>query len=126
MLTQPEREAVADGAARLPYATNDIVFRKGESADSLYILARGSVRIMDEDASGHRMALAELTAPDYFGEMGLLTGQPRGATVVAKRGRALLRLEQVGVRRGPEGAAGDRRCARAGARATGRPRTTPR
>jgi small-conductance mechanosensitive channel/CRP-like cAMP-binding protein len=83
VLTQGEREAVADGLRRLPYATNDIVFRKGESADSLYILARGCVRIMDEDASGRRMPLAELSAPDYFGEMGLLTGQPRGATVMA-------------------------------------------
>lgn len=82
-LTQPEREAVAAGLRRLPYATNDIVFRKGESADSLYILARGRVRIVDEDGSGRRMALAELSAPDYFGEMGLLTGQPRRATVVA-------------------------------------------
>ncbi len=83
VLTQPEREAVADGLRRLPYATNDIVFRKGESADSLYILARGRVRIMDEDASGRRMSLAELSAPNHFGEMGLLTGQPRGATVMA-------------------------------------------
>jgi small-conductance mechanosensitive channel/CRP-like cAMP-binding protein len=82
-LTQPEREAVADGLRRLPYATNDLVFRKGEEADSLYILARGRVRIMDEDANGRRMALAELSAPNYFGEMGLLTGQPRGATVMA-------------------------------------------
>jgi small-conductance mechanosensitive channel/CRP-like cAMP-binding protein len=92
VLTQPEREAVAAGLRRLPYATNDILFRKGESADSLYILARGCVRIMDEDASGRRMALAELSAPNYFGEMGLLTGQPRGATVVAKEDVLCYRL----------------------------------
>ena len=83
VLTQSERDAVAAGLRRLPYATNEIVFRKGESADSLCILARGHVRIMDEDAGGRRMPLAELSAPDYFGEMGLLTGQPRSATVVA-------------------------------------------
>ena len=59
------------------------MFRKGESADSLYVLQKGSVREMDEDSTGKRTALAELHAPDYFGEMGLLTGQPRGATVVA-------------------------------------------
>ena len=93
-LTQAEREAVAAGLRRLPYATNDVVFRKGESADSLYILARGGVRVMDEDESGGRMALAELTAPDYFGEMGLLAGQPRGATVIATEDVLCYRLSK--------------------------------
>jgi len=83
VLTQAERDTVAAGLHKLPYASNDIVFRKGESADSLCILARGHVRIMDEDARGRRMPLAELAAPDYFGEMGLLTGQPRRATIIA-------------------------------------------
>ena len=83
VLTDAEREEVARGLRRMPYASGDIVFRKGESADSLYILQRGTVRVMDEDDTGRRTPLAELHAPDYFGEMGLLTGQPRGATVVA-------------------------------------------
>ena len=93
-LTPSEREAVAAGLRRLPYATNDVVFRKGESADSLYILARGRVRVMDEDDSGRRMALAELSAPDHFGEMGLLTGQPRGATVMATEDVLCYRLSK--------------------------------
>ena len=93
-LTDPEREAVASGLRRLPYARGDIVFRKGESADSLYILARGSVRIMDEDPAGGRTPLAELVAPDHFGEMGLLTGQPRGATVVAGENALCYRLSK--------------------------------
>jgi len=94
MLSDQERDAVATGLRRLPYARGDVIFRKGESADSLYILARGSVRIMDEDADGRRTPLAELVAPDYFGEMGLLTGQPRGATVVADEGALCYRLSK--------------------------------
>ena len=94
VLTDQERETVASGLRRLPYARGDIIFRKGESADSLYILARGSVRIMDEDAEGRRTPLAGLVAPDHFGEMGLLTGQPRGATVVADEGTLCYRLSK--------------------------------
>ena len=97
VLTQPEREAVAAELRRLPFATNDIVFRKGEPGDSLYILARGCVRITDEDEDGRPMALAELSAPDYFGEMGLLTGQPRRATVVAKEDVLCYRLSKSGL-----------------------------
>ncbi|HVE49987.1 MAG TPA: mechanosensitive ion channel family protein [Casimicrobiaceae bacterium] len=82
-LVDDERARIAAALKRLPYATGDLVFRKGATADSFYILAEGTVRIMDEDANGKRKQLAQLTAPDYFGEMSLLTGQPRTATVVA-------------------------------------------
>jgi small-conductance mechanosensitive channel/CRP-like cAMP-binding protein len=82
-LTGDERHALAAGMTSCPYATGDIVFRAGEAADSLYLLARGSVQVMSEDASGRRHALATLHAPDCFGEMGLLLGQPRAATVLA-------------------------------------------
>lgn len=94
MLTEEERASVAGGLRRLPYASGDIVFRKGESADSLYILANGSMRVMDEDAQGRRTPLAELRAPDCFGEMGLLTGQPRGATVIASEDSLCYRLNK--------------------------------
>ena len=83
MLTGEERAALAEDLVRLPYAQGDTLFRQGESGDSLYILASGRVRIMDESESGVRTHLAELAAPSYFGEMGLLTGQPRRATVAA-------------------------------------------
>jgi small-conductance mechanosensitive channel/CRP-like cAMP-binding protein len=94
VLTDDERDEVARGLRRLPYASGDIVFRKGESADSLYLLEKGSVRVMDEDSTGKRTPLAELHAPDYFGEMGLLTGQPRGATVVAREDSLCYRLSK--------------------------------
>lgn len=84
VLTEGEREQLVDGLAACPYAGNDIVFRKGDAADSLYVLCRGRVGVYDEDPRGeHRVKLAELDAPSYFGEMGLLLGAPRRATVVA-------------------------------------------
>jgi small-conductance mechanosensitive channel/CRP-like cAMP-binding protein len=96
VLVDAERQAVAAELRRLLFAAHDTVFRKGESADSLYILARGRVRIVEQDSEGHRMELAELTAPAYFGEMGLLTGQPRGATVVAEEDLVCYQLGKAG------------------------------
>jgi small-conductance mechanosensitive channel/CRP-like cAMP-binding protein len=82
-LVDDERAKIAASLKRMPFANGDLVFRKGEAADSLFILVEGRVKIMNEDEQGARVALAELSAPGYFGEMGLLTGQPRAATVVA-------------------------------------------
>lgn len=53
--------------------------RQGEKGDALYLIARGVVRVSREDA-GRERDLATLLAGDFFGEMALLTGDPRTAT----------------------------------------------
>ena len=97
VLTEAERAALVDSLAACPYAGDDIIFRKGDAADSLFILARGTVGVYDEDpATGVRVKLAELHAPAYFGEMGLLLGAPRRATLVAAGDVLCYRLDQHG------------------------------
>ena len=85
-LTDAERQALAGDLADCPFVAHDVIARQGEPADSLFILARGRVAVFDDSAGGTgvRDRLATLAAPAYFGEMGLLTGQARGATVVAE------------------------------------------
>jgi CRP-like cAMP-binding protein len=94
-LTGEERTALADALHTCLYAPGDVVFHAGETADSLYLLARGEVRVVNED-HGRRRELASLSAPDYFGEMGLLLGQPRAATVVAAGEALCYRLDREG------------------------------
>jgi CRP-like cAMP-binding protein len=96
MLVDEERAEVARQLQRLPYVAGERICAKGDAADSLYILAEGSVRVVDVDAAGQETELAELSAPAYFGEMGLLTGQPRGATVVAANEVLCYRLDKAG------------------------------
>jgi CRP-like cAMP-binding protein len=72
------------------------IFDAGENADSLYLLAEGRVEIVRERGAGGRVKLATLEAPAYFGEMGLLLGQPRIATVVAKGDVLCYRLDKRG------------------------------
>jgi CRP-like cAMP-binding protein len=96
-LTDTERDAVAAKLADSPFVAGDIIARQGEPADSLFILARGRVAIVDDNpkAAGTRNRLATLEAPAYFGEMGLLTGQARGATVIAEDEVLCYRLEKA-------------------------------
>ena len=94
-LTSVERTALAASLERHPFADGDILFRQGDAADSLYILISGRLAVHDESEGG-RTRLASLRAPDYVGEMGLLTGQARGATVVADGDAVCYRIDKAG------------------------------
>jgi CRP-like cAMP-binding protein len=82
--TPKEKDALALELRTAPFVSDDIIFREGEPADSLYILAQGQVHVVRDSPDGStRNKFATVDAPGYFGEMGLLLGSPRGATVVA-------------------------------------------
>jgi small-conductance mechanosensitive channel/CRP-like cAMP-binding protein len=96
-LTEDETHALAAQLIGTPFAPGDIVTRQGEPSDSLYILAHGAVVIYRDAAPGTtppRQRLATLQAPAYFGEMGLLTGQARTATIVAESEILCYRLDK--------------------------------
>ncbi|HET9668978.1 MAG TPA: mechanosensitive ion channel family protein [Casimicrobiaceae bacterium] len=92
-LTDAERATLARKLTTCAYVPDEMVCRAGEPADSLFLLAQGQVAIVAED-NGARHRLATLDAPAYFGEMGLLLGQPRGATVVAAGDALCYRLDK--------------------------------
>ena len=62
------------------YAVNQTIIREGESGDAFYLLRSGSARVIKE-SNGHKV-LKLLKAGDSFGELALLTDQPRAATIV--------------------------------------------
>ena len=96
-LTDDETQALAAQLRVAPLAPGDIVTRQGEPSDSLYILARGEVAILRDSEHGKgRKRLAKLGAPAFFGEMGLLTGQARTATIIAESEALCYRLDKSG------------------------------
>jgi len=96
-LTDGERRALAAELGDAPYVAGDVISREGDVSDSLFILARGSVEIAREGKDGgERKHLADMIAPDHFGEMGLLTGQERSATVIARKDVLCYRLDKRG------------------------------
>jgi ATP-binding cassette subfamily B multidrug efflux pump len=66
--------------ARFP--TGEAIVRQGEYGDSISFIASGAVEVLVHDGERERR-VGELGEGDYFGEMALLTGQPRSATVQA-------------------------------------------
>ncbi|MGQ9897625.1 MAG: cyclic nucleotide-binding domain-containing protein [Acidobacteriota bacterium] len=77
-LSKSERLVAANGMRLLRYAPGEAIFRQGEVGEALFILERGEVSIeIDGIEIGH------MQAPDCFGEMALMTGEPRSGTIRA-------------------------------------------
>ena len=65
------------------FATDQVVVREGEPGTSLFLIEEGDVEVRTTDPSGRRLLLARLGAGEFFGEVSVLTGTPRTATIVA-------------------------------------------
>lgn len=78
------------------FDAGEYIFHAGESARDLYVIARGraSVRLTGPDGGEHEVAA--LGPGDVFGEMGLLLGLPRTASIVAVGELEALRLDEPG------------------------------
>jgi small-conductance mechanosensitive channel len=83
---------VATESAERVYAAGEAVIRQGESGASMFLVLLGRVEVTASEAGGPPVRLAELAAGDYFGEMSLLTGAPRVATVTALEEARLLEV----------------------------------
>ena len=66
------------------YSTGDIVFREGEKSDDFYIILSGKAEIIKKNSQDKEVILTELTPGEVFGELGIILGLPRQATVRAK------------------------------------------
>ncbi len=74
---------LAQGARKRTFRRGEIVFHKGDPGQSLFLIVHGQVRIVLPSPAGEEVILGVLDAGDCFGEMALIDGQPRSATVVA-------------------------------------------
>ena len=77
--------------SRVVLEAGEVLFRQGDLGDSLYVVVTGRVRMLAGEP-GHEHALGELGPGELLGEMALLTGEPRAATIVAVRDSELYRL----------------------------------
>ena len=65
------------------YTTDEVVFEQGEEGLGMYVVVEGKVQVSTHNGNGEK-PLAELGNGQFFGELALLDGAPRTATVRAK------------------------------------------
>jgi small-conductance mechanosensitive channel len=82
-LTAEEKDVVARSVIRSVYAPGELILRRGDPGGSMFVIYRGNVEIRLPSRDGNIQQVAELKPGDYFGEMALLTGEPRNADVLA-------------------------------------------
>ncbi|HEY2515632.1 MAG TPA: mechanosensitive ion channel family protein [Polyangiaceae bacterium] len=96
-LTDAERAVLTDHLIYAPFARGEVITRQGAIAHYLYVLLSGKAEIRSRVAPDEPPHLvATLAAPALFGEMGLMTGEPRSADVVAITDVTCYRLEKAG------------------------------
>ena len=82
MLDEAQLRALSGMMVRKSALRNRTIIKAGDATDSLYIVIAGRVKVQMSDDEGKEVILSVLGPGDFFGEMGLLDGAPRAASVV--------------------------------------------
>lgn len=74
------------------YEEGSLVVSEGDPGDSMFVVVNGEVKVNTTDAKGKQITLANLGEGEFFGEISLLTGRPRTATIITNTETDLLEL----------------------------------
>jgi CRP-like cAMP-binding protein len=96
-LSDEERSEVAERLQYAPFAGGDVITRQGDAGHWLYIVAFGEAEVLFEAPGSPARSVGTVRAGDYFGEMALLVGDARHATVVARTDVECYRLDRASV-----------------------------
>ena len=94
-LTDETLSSLAENLKIVNYPKETIIFHAGDKGDSFYVIKEGTVNVfITAPDSEEKVILSNLNESDYFGEMALLTGEPRSASVESATDVSLIRLEK--------------------------------
>jgi small-conductance mechanosensitive channel/CRP-like cAMP-binding protein len=94
-LTEADRARLAAGLRDAPFARGEVMTRQGDEAHWLYLILEGEALVTVRGDGGLERPVARLGRGSLFGEMGLMTGAPRAATVVAITDVECYRLDKA-------------------------------
>ena len=86
--------AVIRGLSLLNFEPGEIIVSESEPGDSLFVLASGSVRVYVRNAENRNKEVRLLEQGAFFGEISLLSGNPRTATITAATPVEILELDR--------------------------------
>jgi cAMP-dependent protein kinase regulator len=89
-----ERKRILDKFTMEAFPSGALVLEEGAAGDSLYIIKKGELEAFTESPGGETLTLTRMKEGDFFGEISLLTGRPRTASVKALGPVELARLNK--------------------------------
>jgi CRP-like cAMP-binding protein len=94
-LSAEELSAVVQGLELRIYEPGDAIVTEGERSRSLFVLTHGRAKVFVRSRDGHAVEVDELLEGDFFGEIAVLSGMRRAATVTASTPCEVLELEKT-------------------------------
>ncbi len=93
-LTDEQRRDIAAGSVLNRFGNGEAIVRQGQPGESMYIVVTGAADVFLEGngQGAPRHQVAAIERGGYFGEMSLLTGAPRSATVIARGDTSVLEI----------------------------------
>lgn len=92
-LSKADLKTLASKAQLVDVSAGEALFRQGDTGESLYAIVRGAAHVLRE-AEGEEHFVDVLSSGDILGEMALLTGEVRSATIKAATALALVRIDK--------------------------------
>ena len=92
--TEEELLAVMGRLDLVSFDPGDIIISEGEPGDSLFVLTTGVVKAFVRNPSGRQVLVREMNEGAFFGEISILSGKPRTATVTCATRCELLELDR--------------------------------
>lgn len=96
-LSGEEINKLAQASTRRVFAPGEVIVRKGQEGGSMFVIVRGCVKVQLPEGVGFR-TINTLGANDFFGEMSLLTGEPRTANVIAEEETDVLQIRKTAIK----------------------------
>jgi small-conductance mechanosensitive channel/CRP-like cAMP-binding protein len=93
-LSDEERRTLAASLRAAPFARGELITKQGAASNWLYMVARGDAAARVKVEGAVEREVARFGPGDFFGEMSLLTGEPRAASVVAVTDVECYRLDK--------------------------------
>lgn len=95
VLSSEERAALVREMELEQHDEGSVIISEGDPGASMYVIVGGEVKVYTRAVGGGgTVYLAKLGEGDFFGEVSMLTGKPRTATITASRPTELLRLDK--------------------------------
>lgn len=94
-MTDDELQELAARLKYAPFASGDMISKQGAIAHWLYIIINGEAEVFLETPDGARRSVNHLSKGSFFGEMGMMTGAPRSASVIARTDVECYRLDKA-------------------------------
>ena len=93
-ITEKYLEQIIDDFSILHATKNEVIIAQEDTSTDLYLILNGKVKVTLMSGEGEEYILTDLHVGDYFGEMSLIDGKPRCATVVAVEDSTFAVLER--------------------------------